>query len=538
MIPQEIAAVDQIGFPILSVVIFFPLLWALLLNFSGGSHVREAALVGALTELVLTLLVAFNFQIGTPELQFAEQSAWMPTLGITYHVGVDGISVLFLPVTALATVLLLLASWENRKFMLKPYLMALLAAETTTMGIFAAVDLVLFFVFWELALIPVFLLIKLWGVGAERRYSAQKYVLYMVAGGAPMTIAIILLGLNYHEHALAQGLEQAYSFDFPVLLNTPISFQMQALILVLMGVAFAFKGPLFPFHTWMTSTLMDAPVAAGGLLVGFKLGVFGFIRFLLPLAPDAFTAYGSIIGVLALIAIIYGALIALVQSNFRKLLAYASVSHVGVAMLGMVAANGQALQGVIMTLVNLAVTGTGLYLLIMFVQDRLGSTDLAACGGLTWHMPKLGTMVFLVGLSFIAMPGTAGFTGEVLIFIGAFKANWIYAVIGVLGVILSAAYFLVWHQRGFWGTYTRKTLQIPPDASGRELVVGFATLAVILYIGLYPTPMLDMTSASVQKLVERVEQGATQDVVANGGPRHGHPPRPLSVELASVGAPN
>jgi len=321
---NEIRAMEQIGFPILTVLIVFPVLWASLVNLIKDERLaRRTALLGAVVELGLAMFMAVSFTPGVSDIQFAEHFRWIPTSGVGYHVGVDGISVLFIPLTAFVTLMVMLFSWTTVRFRPKSYLMALLVLEAATIGIFVSLDLVLFFVFWELILVPSYFLLRLWGIGPERQYAAIKYVMYMLTGSASMLLGIVLLGTNHYTQT------GAYSFDFLDLLRVPVPPGLQTVAFFLLAFGLAVKAPLFPFHTWMPAVFMQGPIGVGMFLAGLKIGVYGFVRFTLPLVPDAAREWSWLIAALGITAIIYGGLIALVQPNLRRLLAFASVSHVG-----------------------------------------------------------------------------------------------------------------------------------------------------------------------------------------------------------------
>lgn len=510
MVLNEVSAAQQIGFPILSVLIFLPLIWAILLNLIRDDHwLRLTALIGAGLELLLAVVMVLNFTPGVSDIQFAERIEWMAAVGVGYHLGVDGISVLFIPLTAFLALMVMLFSWNAVRFRPRTYLTALLVLEATTIGIFTSLDLVLFFVFWELILVPSFLLIRLWGIGPQREYAALKYALYMLAGSMPLLMGIVLLGINHHD---ATG---SLSFDLPTLLAVPVALEMQTLIFFLLAFGFAVKGPVFPFHTWLPTALMEGPVGMSVMLVGLKLGIYGFLRFAIPLLPEAAREWAWLMLVLGVIAILYGALIALVQRNLRRLLAFASVGHVGLAILGLFSLTVQGLQGALMLMLNLGIATTGLLFLTGFLHSRTGSSELAALGGIGRHVPLLATFFFIIGLAFIGVPGTSGFPGEFLILLGAFNAHWALAAVAVLGVILNAAVFLFFYERAFLGPVLRDAVRNLRDLRPRELVVAAVMGVLVLLIGLFPDPILTMTSGSVQAVVERVEDGSMPQVVHN-----------------------
>ncbi|MDE3242433.1 MAG: NADH-quinone oxidoreductase subunit M [Nitrospirota bacterium] len=499
------------GFPILSLILFLPLLGAILIALLKEEDlIKNAAMGVSLLELVLAVIVLLRFVPESAAMQFSERVAWIPPLGISYHLGLDGISVLFVGLTAFLTVLVVLYSWDTVRHQIKLYFVTLLALETTMMGIFVALDLILFFVFWELMLIPSYFLIKLWGGGAERQYAALKYVLYTLLGSVFMLVGIVLLDLNYHDWAVVHHIEPAYSFDFLQLLTIPIPADKQVLIFWLIFMGLAFKAPMFPFHTWLPDALLEGPIGMAVFLAGIKLGTYGFIRFSLPLLPDASKNQGvaSTMMTLALLAIIYGAIVALIQPDFRRLLAFSSISHLGFVVAGLFALNYQGLQGSLLTMINLGFSTAGLFFLAGFLYQRRHSTQLAAFGGLAKKVPLLATYLLIVGLASIGLPGTNGFVGEFLILLGAFQAHWLYGVVAVTGVVFGAAYFLWYYERAMLGPLTQAVGQAIADLNARELVIALSLSVMIFWIGLYPSPFLRMMNGSVQALVERLDKGA------------------------------
>lgn len=499
------------GVPVLSLLLFFPLLGAVLLwLLEDEDLIKNAALGISVLELFLACMVLVRFAPGTAAMQFSERVPWIPPLGISYHLAVDGISVLFVGLTAFLTTLVVLYSWDAVRHQVRAYFMALLALETTIIGIFISIDLILFFVFWELMLIPSYFLIKLWGGGTDRQYAALKYVLYTLLGSVFMLVGIVLLNLNYHSWAVAHHIEPAYSFDLIELLTAPIPLHQQILIFWLLFFGFAFKAPMFPFHTWLPDALIEGPIGMSVVLAGLKLGTYGFLRFSLPLLPEASKSEGviAIMMGLALAAIIYGAVIALIQPDLRRLLAFSSISHLGYVVLGLFALNFQGLQGSLLTMINLGFSTAGLFFLAGFLYSRRDSTHLSAFGGLARKVPLLATFFLIIGLASIGLPGTNGFVGEFLILLGAFKSHWLYGAIAVLGVIFGAAYFLWYYERSMFGPLT-PSLPSLVDLTGREKVIGVSLAVMIFWIGLYPAPFLNMMNGSVQAVVDRLERGST-----------------------------
>ena len=503
------------AFPILSCILFLPVAGAAVLwLFDDEDMIRTSALTIALVELALSLFVLLRFVPDSAAMQFAEHVRWIPALGISYHLAVDGISVLFVGLTAFLTVLIVIYSWDTVRHQVKLYMMALLALETTTMGVFVSLDLILFFVFWELMLIPSYFLIKLWGGGAERHYAALKYVLYTLLGSVFMLVGIALLDLNYHQWATLHHMEPSYSFDLLELLTVPIPLHQQILIFWLMFLGFAFKAPVFPFHTWLPDALLEGPIGMAVVLAGLKLGTFGFIRFSIPLLPEASKSQTvvSIVMALGLAAILYGAIMALIQPDFRRLLAYSSISHLGFVVVGLFALNYQGLQGSLLTMVNLGFSTAGLFFIAGFLYSRQQTTQLASFGGMAKQVPLLATFFLLIGLASIGLPGTNGFVGEFLILLGTFKAHWLYGSVAVLGVIFGAAYFLWYYERAMLGPLSKTVRESIGDLHFREVVIASSLSVMILWIGLYPAPFLKMMNGSVQALVDRLDRGTVASV--------------------------
>ncbi len=508
------------AFPILSWLVFVPLIGALVIwVLEDQDLIKKSALGVAAFEVALAAIVFKDFVPESPAMQFAERMAWMPALGINYHLAVDGISVLFVGLTAFLTVLVVLYSWDTVRVRVKEYYIALLALETTIIGIFVSLDLIVFFVFWELMLIPSYFLIKLWGGGAERQYAALKYVLYTLLGSVFMLVGIVLLNLNYHDWAVAHGIRPGYSFDFLDLLTVPIHADKQLLIFWLIFFGLAFKAPLFPFHTWLPDALVEGPIGMSVVLAGLKLGTYGFVRFSLPLLPEASTDSYVVMTLmtLGLVAILYGAIVALIQPDFRRLLAFSSISHLGFCVLGIFALNFQGLQGSILTMINLGFTTAGLFFLAGFLYVRRHSTDLSAFGGAAKQVPLLATFLLIIGLASIGLPGTNGFVGEFLILLGTFQAYWLFGVFAVTGVIFGAAYFLWYYERAMFGPLSPNLPRTIADLNAREMIIAVSLCVMIFWIGLYPSPFLRMMNGSVGALVERLERGTAVAVEEDGG---------------------
>ena len=497
------------GFPILSMLLVLPLLGAIVLWMQRDTAlIRKSALGVAVFELGLAVFLLLRFTPESAAMQFSERLNWIPSLGISYHLAVDGISVLFVGLSAFITVLIILYSWDTVQENVKPYFMSVLALETTIIGIFVSIDLILFFVFWELMLVPSYFLIKLWGVGEEKEYAALKYVLYTLLGSVFMLVGFALLSLNHHE------VTNAYSFDLLALLQVPVPIEDQIIIFWLIFMGLAFKAPVFPFHTWLPDALVQGPIGMSVVLAGVKLGTYGFLRFTFPLLPEAST-HATVVAIvmgLALAAIVWGAIIAVMQPDFRRLLVFSSISHLGFVVLGLFALNFQGLQGSLMQMINLGFTTAGLFFVAGFLYDRLGNTLVESCGGIASKMPLLATFFLIIGMASIGLPGTNGFIGEFLILLGAFQAHWIYGVVAISGVIFAAAYFLWYYERAIFGPIGEKVPQVLKDLTRRESLIAVSLCVMIFWIGLYPSPFLRMINESVQAVVDRLDRGSLASI--------------------------
>jgi NADH-quinone oxidoreductase subunit M len=357
-------------------------------------------------------------------------------------------------------------------------------------------------------LIPSYFLIKMWGVGEEREYAALKYVLYTLLGSVFMLVGFSLLSLNYH------AVTNSYSFDFLELLTVPVPVGQQILIFWFIFMGLAFKAPIFPFHTWLPDVLVQGPIGMSVVLAGVKLGTYGFLRFSFPLLPEASTneTVVVILMVLGLSAIVYGAIIAIVQADFRRLLVYSSISHLGFVVIGLFALNFQGIQGSLLQMINLGFTTAGLFFIAGFLYNRTGNTLVDQAGGLAAKMPLFATFFLIIGMASIGLPGTNGFIGEFLILLGAFQAHWIYGAVAVTGVIFAAAYFLWYYERAIFGPLGEKVPQVLQDLTQRETIIAVSLCVMIFWIGLYPSPFLRMINGSVQAVVDRLERGSVASI--------------------------
>jgi NADH-quinone oxidoreductase subunit M len=491
--------------PLLTLTVFAPLIGALLLlvlpNKDGARNglVRNVALGISLVVFVLTLAIWRAFDGSSADFQLVERVPWIVSFGIDYHVGVDGISLWLLVLTGFLTPLALLSSWHGVEHKVKEFCFFVLALETGMLGVFVSLDLFLFYIFWDAMLIPMYFLIGIWGYD-QRVYAAVKFILYTMAGSVLMLIAIIGLAV-IHSQATGQ-----YSFNVLQLYQLTLDPRTQLWFFLAFALAFAIKVPLFPFHTWLPDAHVQAPTAGSVILAGvlLKMGTYGLIRFAFPLFPDAALQVAPYLGTLAVIGIVYGALVAMVQPDMKKLVAYSSVSHMGFIVLGICAANTQGLQGAIYQMLNHGVSTGGLFIIVGMLSDRRHTRQIAEYGGLKHVMPKLVAAFLIITLSSIAMPGMNGFVGEFLALMGAYRWRPELAAVAATGVILSAVYMLWMFQRVNYGPLTNPKNKHLHDLDLREWATIGPTLVLAIVMGIVPNVFLTPMAPSVERLVERL----------------------------------
>ncbi len=495
---------------LLSIVIFLPLLGVIaiaVLRGLGASAIKGIALVIGILTFVISLGLYTGFNADTATFQYVTQENWISALGISYHIGIDGISLWLVLLTTFLTPVCILAAWNSVEKGLSGFMMSLLALETGMLGVFCALDLFLFFVFWESMLIPMYFLIGIWG-GERRIYATIKFVLYTMAGSALMLVGILALYFQNDN-----------SFDLTTLSGP---FEHSDLLFLAFFVAFAIKVPLFPFHTWLPDAHVEAPTVGSVILAGvlLKMGTYGIIRFCLPLFPDAAEKFTPLIVPLAVIGIIYGALVAMVQPDLKKLVAYSSVSHLGFVVLGLFSKNLAGLQGSVLQMINHGLSTGALFLLVGMIYERRHSRMIVDFGGLSKRMPIFATVFMIVTLSSIGLPGLNGFVGEFMILFGSFVQgafSKVYVVFATAGVILAAVYMLWMFQRVMFGTLD-KTNENLPDLNAREIVVMLPLLLFIVWIGVYPKPFLNKMEKSVGLVVTKVQAAPAMGQLENGVP--------------------
>jgi NADH-quinone oxidoreductase subunit M len=505
----------------LSTIVFLPLVGALVVLLAGGRGeradreplVRNIALLFSLATFAATLWLWARFDPSSADYQFIEQYPWIPAFGIQYFIGVDGISLFLLVLTGFLTPLALLSSWDSIHKSVRNFSFMVLVLETAMLGVFVSIDLFLFYVFWDAMLIPMYFLIGIWGYD-RRVYAAVKFILYTMAGSVLMLIAIIGLAWSY---AAVTG---APSFSLIDLYTVQLGPRTEMWMFLAFAVAFAIKVPLFPFHTWLPDAHVEAPTAGSIILAGvlLKMGTYGLLRFAFPLFPTAALYFAPWLGLLAVVGIIYGALVAMVQPDLKKLVAYSSVSHLGFVVLGLAAMNIQGVQGSVYQMLNHGVSTGGLFMIVGMLSDRRHTRLISEFGGLKAVMPRFVAAFLVITLASIALPLTNGFIGEFLILIGAWKWSTTLAAFAAIGVILSAVYMLWMFQRVNYGDVTNEKNRTLPDLTPREWALMVPTIALCVFMGVYPKAFTDPMERSINKVIDRVHSREAA-VVAHPAPR-------------------
>ncbi len=485
--------------PLLSLVTFLPLVGAAFIMLIRGEtgvvaqNARAVALWTSLVTFTLSLLILTNFDNSQAGFQLVEKRTWLPGFGIDYHMGVDGISLWFILLSTLLTVVVIVGSWHSVQTRVKEYMVAFLVMETLMVGVFSALDLVLFYIFFEGILIPMYLIIGVWG-GARRIYASFKFFLYTLIGSVLFLVAILVMYL------------QAGTTDIPTLMQTEFDASLQRWLWLAMFASFAVKVPMWPFHTWLPDAHVEAPTAGSVLLAGvlLKLGGYGFLRFSLPMLPDASLYFAPLIYTLSIVAIVYTSLVALMQTDMKKLIAYSSVAHMGIVTIGIFTPNALGIQGSIIQMLSHGIVSGALFMIVGVVYDRIHSREISRYDGLAERMPSYALIFMIFMMASVGLPGTSGFVGEVLVIVGIFQTNSWVALFAASGMVLGAAYMLWLYRRTIFGALTRDDLKLIKDVRPNE-VIAFAPLLVLVFLmGIYPSFFLDPMAASVDNLLVQI----------------------------------
>jgi len=497
---------------ILTVTIFLPLVGAvLILVLIRGSqedvarNSRWAALWTSVVTLLVSLLIWWNFDYATAQFQMVQRAEWIPSLNINYVVGVDGISMFFVLLSTLLTPICVLASWEAIQTRVREYMIAFLVLETMMVGMFCALDTVLFYVFFEGVLLPMFLIIGVWG-GPRKIYAAFKFFLYTLAGSLLMLLAIMAMYF------------QAGTTDIPSLMAFAFDPEVQLWLWLAFFAAFAVKVPMWPVHTWLPDAHVEAPTAGSVILAGvlLKMGGYGFLRFSLPMFPLASDYFTPFIFTLSCVAVIYTSLVALAQTDMKKLIAYSSVAHMGLVTAGIFAANEQAVAGAMIQMLSHGIVSAALFLCVGVVYDRIHSRDIDRYGGLVERMPRYSLFFMVFMLASVGLPGTSGFVGEILVMVGAFQVSTLLAALLATGMVLGASYMLYLYRRVIFGKLTKEDLMSILDLSPREILVFAPLILIVIWMGVYPVSFLDPMEATVTNLVENYQDALAAAEMTDG----------------------
>ncbi|MFQ6082482.1 MAG: NADH-quinone oxidoreductase subunit M [Candidatus Aminicenantia bacterium] len=490
--------------PLLTMITFFPLFGIFILLFISKQKENLikwiANIITGLTFLI-SLLLPLYFNPQAEGMQFVEKASWIPAIGVQYFMGIDGISLLLILLTTLLTFLAVLSSWRAITQRVKEYYIFMLLLEVGMVGVFTSLDLILFYVFWEVMLVPMYFLIGVWG-GERKLYAAIKFFLYTLFGSVLLLLGI--LALYFYRHSVT-GI---YTFDALRMMaeGFSIPYYLQFWIFLAFFFGFAIKVPMFPFHTWLPDAHVEAPTAGSVILAGIllKMGTYGFVRFSLPILPDASRKFVPFIVLLSIIAIIYGALVAMMQKDWKSLVAYSSVSHMGFVTLGMFALTPIGLQGSIIQQINHGISTGALFLIVGIVYERRHTRLISEYGGLSRIMPIYAAVFAIMMLSSIGLPGLNGFIGEFMILVGTFQVKWWWAAFAASGIVLGAAYMLWLYQRTMFGQITKEINLKMKDLNLREIACFLPLIVLAFWIGIYPSPFIKVLEKPVNKIVQRV----------------------------------
>ncbi len=507
---ESIPYQQQFAVPILRWIIFLPLLGALSLlaiNKERKAFIRGFAFAVAILDFLFALMMLAAFRSGTAAMQFVEKAPWIESIGVSFHLGVDGISLWLVLLTTLLGAVAILSTWNAVQDRVKEFMFCMLVLQMGILGVFMSLDIFLFYLFWEIMLVPMYFLIGVWG-GENRLYASIKFFLYTLIGSLVMILGFLLVYFNYHEFALANNLTPLYSFSLLDWYKVPLALDKQIWVFWALFVGFAIKVPLVPFHTWLPDAHTEAPTAGSVILAGLllKMGTYGFVRCSIPLLPQASRQFMPILIALALIGIIYGGIVAMAQDDMKKLVAYSSVAHLGLVILGLFTLNREGLQGGILQMINHGLSTGALFLLVGLLYERRHTRMIADFGGLSKQLPVFAFFYTVVALSSMGFPGLNGFVGEVFILSGAFKVSGVYAAVAVAGVLVGIFYTLWLYQRVMLGPITNPANRELTDLTFREKATLVPLLVVMLWIGIYPKPFLRLIEPSVQNLLEHINK--------------------------------
>jgi len=480
---------------LLSIVIWLPILGGLLVLGTGGDHnapiARKLSLGIAVASFLFSLPLYFGFDVGTAKMQFVERADWVPAFNVEYYLGIDGISMPFILLTTFLTVIVIIASWRVIQNRVAQYMASFLLLEGFMIGVFCALDAILFYVFWEAMLIPMFLIIGIWG-GDNRIYATIKFFLYTLLGSLLMLVAILYL---YHRGG--------GSFNILDFHGIKLGLTAQILIFIAFFAAFAVKVPMFPVHTWLPDAHVEAPTGGSVILAAIllKMGAYGFLRFVLPVVPDASRELAGIVIALSLIAVVYIALVALVQNDMKKLIAYSSVSHMGFVTLGFFIFNARGIEGGIVQMVSHGFVSGALFLCVGVLYDRVHSRQIESYGGVATPMPVFAALFMLFAMANVGLPGTSGFVGEFLVILGAFQVYPLYAVLAATTLVFGAAYTLWMYKRVVFGAVTKDSVAALQDVDRREILFLGLLAICVLALGIWPQPLLEVMHVSVDNLI-------------------------------------
>lgn len=490
----------MIDFPILSFITFLPLVGVFFILFIRGDaetvaqNARNTAFLTSLFTFALSLYMYFSFDGSTADFQFVEKYAWLPGFEVFYKMGIDGISVFFVLLSTFLTPICILASWESVEKRVKEYMIAFLLLETMMVGMFCALDMVLFYIFFEGVLIPMYIIIGVWG-GPRRVYAAFKFFLYTLLGSVLLLLAILAL------------YQQFTTTDIPTLAGLNVSVALQKWLWLAFFASFAVKMPMWPVHTWLPDAHVEAPTAGSVILAGvlLKMGGYGFLRLSVPILPEATQYFIPLVFSLSVIAVVYTSLVALAQEDMKKLIAYSSVAHMGFVTMGIFTLNQQGIEGAMFQMLSHGIVSAALFLCVGVIYDRLHTREINRYGGLVKNMPKYAFAFMIFTMASVGLPGTGGFVGEFLVLVGTYKVNTTITFIAATGVVLGAAYMLYLYKRVVFGELAKPDVKAMSDIGLREIAIFTPMIALVMWMGIYPSSFINPMAPSIKKVIEQYE---------------------------------